>query len=47
MSENTSTYYYIQPVDTVQYQVVPFPVPMKKNSNTSTEQSELNPIWMK
>jgi len=47
MSENTSTYYYIQPVDTVQYQVVPFPVPMKKNSNTSTEQSELNPIWTK
>ena len=47
MSENTSTYYYIQPVDTVQYQVIPFPVPMKKNSNTFTEQSELNPIWMK
>jgi murein DD-endopeptidase MepM/ murein hydrolase activator NlpD len=47
MSENTSTYYYIQPVDTVQYQVVPFPVPMKKNLNTSTEQSELNPIWTK
>ena len=47
MSENTSTYYYIKPVDTVQYQVVPFPVPMKKNSNTSTEQSELNPIWTK
>ena len=47
MSENTSTYYYIQPVDTVQYQVVPFPVPMKKTPNTSTEQSELNPIWTK
>jgi len=47
MSENTSTYYYIQPVDTVQYQVVPFPVPMKKTSNTFTEQYELNTIWMK
>ena len=45
--QNTSTYYYIQPIDTVQSQVVPFPVPMKKTSNTPTEQSELNPIWTK
>lgn len=45
--QNTSTYYYIQPIDTIQSQVVPFPVPMKKTSNTPTEQSELNPIWTK
>lgn len=45
--QNTSTYYYIQPIDTVQSQVVPFPVLMKKTSNTPIEQSELNPIWTK
>jgi len=45
MSQNTSTYYYIQPIDTVQYQVIPFPISMKKSSNTSAKQSELNSIW--
>tara|TARA_B100000902_G_scaffold52397_1_gene59119 strand:+ start:4130 stop:5860 length:1731 start_codon:yes stop_codon:yes gene_type:complete len=45
ISQNTSTYYYIQPIDTVQYQVIPIPVSMKKSSNTSTKQFELNSIW--
>jgi murein DD-endopeptidase MepM/ murein hydrolase activator NlpD len=45
MSQNTSTYYYIQPIDTVQYQVIPFPILMKKSSNTSAKQFELNSIW--
>ena len=34
--QNVSTYYYIQPIDTVQSQVVPFPVLMKKTSSSST-----------
>ena len=44
--QNVSTYYYIQPYDTIQNQVVPFPVSVKKTSSI-TKQSELNPIWTK
>jgi murein DD-endopeptidase MepM/ murein hydrolase activator NlpD len=44
--QNVSTHYYNQPYDTVQYQIIPFQVPMKKNSSI-TKQSELNPIWTK
>lgn len=44
--QNVSTHYYNQPYDTVQYQIIPFSVPMKKNSS-NTEKSELNSIWMK
>jgi murein DD-endopeptidase MepM/ murein hydrolase activator NlpD len=44
--QNVSTYYYIQPYDTIQNQVVPFPVSVKKTSSI-TKQSELNSIWTK
>lgn len=43
-TENVSTYYYIQPYETVQNQIVTFPISVSSKS-ISRGRNELNPLW--
>lgn len=43
-TENISTYYYIQPYETVQNQIVTFPISVSSKS-MSRGRNELNPLW--
>jgi len=43
-TENVSTYYYVQPYETIQNQIVTFPIPVS-NKSMSRGRNELNPLW--
>jgi len=43
-TENVSTYYYVQPYETVQNQIVTFPIPVSSKS-MNRGRNELNPLW--
>jgi len=43
-TKNVSTYYYVQPYETIQNQIVTFPIPVS-NKPISRGRNELNPLW--
>jgi len=43
-TKNVSTYYYVQPYETIQNQIVTFPIPVS-NKPISRGRNELNALW--